>query len=363
MKARTPVVVRLARILVIAACLAAVHRGAPDARAQLVENKPLDEDYFLNGKETLKAFAAAAEAGLRSTVLFVRNERVFVLGTVVDERGYIVTKASEFESGEPFQIETPSGERFDGEIIDKDPTDDIALARIPSGKVPPVTWQETGGLLLGQWVASPGWRAKELRVGIVSAKRRKIERRGGVLGIGLDPNDDAEELGVGIDEVFRNGPAAKVGLLKGDLVVAIEDEKIHSRKDLAETVAAHDPGDTLKLTIERGEENITLWATLEHRSKVFDPFDRNQQMSGHTSVRKAGFSDIIQTDLPLEPEGMGSPLVDIFGNVLGINIAKFDRVTTYSLPSELVRKVIADLIPAQSAPVKRSVPAEDTTGN
>ncbi len=337
--------------------------GTGSVRAQVIENKPLDEKYFLNGEETLKAFGTAAEAALRSTVQFVRNERVFVLGTVVDERGYVVTKASEFESGEPFQIQTPSGERFDGTIIDKDTTEDIALARIPAGKVPPVTWQETGGLLQGQWITAPGWRAKELRVGVVSATRRKIERRGGVLGIGLDPNDDADELGVGIIEVFKGGPASKIDLLKGDLIVAIEDEKVHSRAELSEMITSHDAGESLKITIERGDENITLWATLEHRSKIFDPFDRNQQMSGSTSVRKAGFSDIIQTDLPLEPEGMGSPLVDLFGNVLGINIAKYDRVTTYSLPSELVRKVVADLIPAQSAPVKRSVPAEETTGN
>ncbi len=333
------------------------------ADAQVIENKPLDAKYFVNGEETLKAFATPREAALRSTVQFVRNERVFILGTVIDERGYIVTKASEFESGEPFQIETPSGERFEGKILSIDKAEDLALAKIPADKVAPVTWQETGGLLHGQWITAPGWRGKDLRVGVVSATRRKIERRGGVLGIGLDPNDDAEELGVGIDEVFKDGPAAKIGLVKGDLIVAIEDEKIRSRTDLSERVSSHDAGENLKLTIERGEENITLWATLEHYSKIFDPFDRNQQMSGSTSVRKAGFSDVIQTDLAIEPEGMGSPLVDLFGNVLGINIAKYDRVTTFSLPSELVRKVVADLIPAQPAPVKRSVPAEATGGN
>lgn len=333
------------------------------AGSQVIENKPLGEEFFLNGGETIKAFGTASEAALRSTVQFVRNERVFVLGTVIDERGYLVTKASEFESGEPFQIQTPSGERFDGEIIDKDIAEDIALARIPAGKVPPVQWQDTAGLIHGQWITAPGWRAKELRVGVVSANRRKIERTGGVLGIGLDPNDDADELGVGIDKIFEDGPASKVGLLKGDLIVAIEDEKVHSREDLSKMITARDPGQALKVTIERGGENITLWATLDYRSKIFDPFDRNQQMSGSTSVRKVGFSDIIQTDLPLEPEGMGSPLVDLFGNAVGINIAKYDRVTTYALPSELVRKVIADLIPAQDAPVKRSVPAEEATSN
>ena len=137
---------------------------------------------------------------------------------------------------------------------------------------------------------------------------------------------------------------------------AIEDEKVHSRRELGEIIQKKDAGDTLKITIERGDENISLWATLEHRGKIFDPLDRNQRMSGKTSVRKAGFTEIIQTDVPLEPEAMGSPLVDLFGNVVGVNIAKADRVTTFALPAELVITVSQKLIAAEPGNVQESTP-------
>ena len=64
--------------------------------------------------------AQAAEAGVRSAYDAIRTAASSTEGTelalswawetVVDERGYVVTKASEFESGEPFQIQTPAGE-------------------------------------------------------------------------------------------------------------------------------------------------------------------------------------------------------------------------------------------------------------
>lgn len=322
------------------------------------EKSRLDDEYFLNGKETLKAFSKASETALRSTVRFIRNEKVFILGTAVDSNGYVVTKASEFESGEPFQAESPSGERLSAHIVSTDKAEDIALVKIPPGKVDPVEWKESESIFMGQWMVGTGKEGKAIRVGVMSAKRRKIERRGGVLGIGLDENDDAEELGVGITSVHPDSPAKKVNMMDGDLIVAIEDEKIYSRRQLGEIVASYDPGDTIKFTIERGDESISLWATLEHRSRIFDPLDRNQRMSGETSVRKAGFSEVIQTDLPLEPRDMGSPLLDIFGNVIGLNIAKADRVTTFALPSELVRRVIAELMPQKNG-LKKTIPADE----
>jgi serine protease Do len=328
-----------------------------DAPAQGISSR-LDDDYFLNGEKTLKAFAKASEMGLQSTVRFIRNEKVFILGTAVDARGYVVTKASEFESGEPFQAETPSGERLSAHLVSQDKTEDIALIKIPPNKVTAVEWKDTNAVFLGEWMAAPGKEGKEIRAGVISAKRRKITRRGGVIGIDLDPNDDAEELGVGIYRVHPGSPAKKVNMASGDLIVAVQDEKMYSVRQLGDMVSKYDAGDTLKFTVERGGENISVWATLEHRSRIFDKNDRNQQMSGVTSVRKAGFSDTIQTDLPLEPSEMGSPLLDIFGNVVGMNIAKADRVTTFALPSELVRRVVKELMPPTSG-LKKTVPADE----
>ncbi|MFT5412084.1 MAG: serine protease Do, partial [Verrucomicrobiales bacterium] len=174
--------------------------------------------------------------------------------------------------------------------------------------------------------------------------RRQIDRRGGVLGVGLDNNDDADEIGVGILDVRPNSPARRAGIKPDDLIVEIEDREIRSRRQLSRLIGDLDPGETVRLTIQRGAERIPIELILGSRSKIFDMFDRNQQMSGKTSVRKAGFSDALQHELPLAPDAMGGPLVDLEGNAVGLNIARADRVTTFALPSELVQDIAKRII-------------------
>ena len=59
---------------------------------------------------------------------------------------------------------------------------------------------------------------------------------------------------------------------------------------------------------------------------------------------RTGFTDAIQHELPLPPDAMGGPLVDLEGKAVGINIARSDRVTTFALPSELVQDIARRII-------------------
>ena len=67
-------------------------------------------------------------------------------------------------------------------------------------------------------------------------------------------------------------------------------------------------------------------------------------MSGPVSKRKDNFASILQHDLPLSKEMMGGGLFDLDGNCLGINIARVDRVTSYSLPVSVVMSVLDEWI-------------------
>ena len=67
------------------------------------------------------------------------------------------------------------------------------------------------------------------------------------------------------------------------------------------------------------------------------------QMSGPVSKRKDNFPLIIQHDLPLPKEAMGGPLFDLEGKCIGINIARVDRVTVFSLPASIAREMTTEL--------------------
>jgi putative serine protease PepD len=69
------------------------------------------------------------------------------------------------------------------------------------------------------------------------------------LGVAL--GDSTSPLGAQIAQVNTSTPASKAGLRAGDVVTAVGDKTISSGDQLRAAVEAHNPGDTLELTIVR----------------------------------------------------------------------------------------------------------------
>ncbi len=79
-----------------------------------------------------------------------------------------------------------------------------------------------------------------------------IER--GWLGVSVEDRDD----GVTIATMDRAGPAAKAGVRTGDVVVAINGDKIESSRGLIRAVAVVAPGNTVRVTIRRQGHEMEL---------------------------------------------------------------------------------------------------------
>ena len=69
---------------------------------------------------------------------------------------------------------------------------------------------------------------------------------------------------------------------------------------------------------------------------------RNDKMSGKFSVRRTGFETVLQHDITLGPSDMGGPLFDLEGRLVGINIAKANRVEFFAIPVEAIKKVLEE---------------------
>jgi serine protease Do len=303
----------------------------------------LPSRHRLNGSVTTEAFGEAGVDAARSTLVLILEGKDVALATAIDAEGYLVTKASEIASEGELIALTYDDDQLPVQKVAVDPSIDLALLKVEAGKAQPVRWGDPDTLEQGIWIAAMGASAERLNIGVISATRRSIERRPGVLGIEMDQNDDPEELGVALLGFGPNSPAQRIGLEVGDLIVQFEDISIKSRKELGEEIKKYDPLDNVRVKVLRGEEGIPFVVTLNYRSNVFDMLDRNQRMSGKTSKRKAGFSDVLQHELPLSPTAMGGPLVDLTGDTVGINIARADRVTTFALPATLVKEVAEKL--------------------
>lgn len=86
----------------------------------------------------------------------------------------------------------------------------------------------------------------------------------------IGPADAAElELptaaGALVLNVAANGPAAAAGIEEGDLILALDGERIGAERGFAAVLLAHRPGDTVEATVRRGEEELRLRVTLEER--------------------------------------------------------------------------------------------------
>lgn len=64
--------------------------------------------------------------------------------------------------------------------------------------------------------------------------------------------------GADVVEVIEDSPAERAGLQEGDLIRAVNGQPLTNNWALPDVMAAHEPGDVITLTVERGEETLTL---------------------------------------------------------------------------------------------------------
>ena len=308
-------------------------------RLEAIDRLPVEQRR--NGSETLDAFGESSNAALGSTVRLVSEGRTLALGTIVSRKGHVLTKASSsigvkeaiLADGTAYKVQTKG----------KDKATDLSLLKIKGAKkLTPVSWAKEEDSPEGSWLVAADPELKKLKVGVVGAKSRPIERLGGVIGVIL--GRDGEDVGgVMIQQVMPRSAGAAAGLENGDVVTSVEGKKVIAREKMIELVGSNDPGDVVAIKVKRGKSMLSFRVTLGHRSVVFDMMSRNARMSGPVSKRKDNFPMIIQHDVSLPPTAMGGAVLDLNGKALGINVARVDRVTTYAIPTRFVLDALKKL--------------------
>ncbi len=149
--------------------------------------------------------------------------------------------------------------------------------------------------------------------------------------------------GARILEVVSESAAEKADLKSGDVILSIDSSNVNGSIDLTRLVRQHTAGETIFISILRNGEEMKKRVSLGFFDSTFPDQDVNIALSGDISNRRTGFQEIIQHDSPLPPKAMGGPLFNLEGRAIGINIARYDRVATFALPSALVQTLINKL--------------------
>lgn len=89
-----------------------------------------------------------------------------------------------------------------------------------------------------------------------------------VIGVTLDMDYTGDGARVGIkgsdggSAVTDGGPGDKAGIKQGDVITAVDGQRVHSGEELIVKTRAHRPGDRLELTLERGGKEVRISLTL-----------------------------------------------------------------------------------------------------
>ena len=300
------------------------------------------------GKNKLpKFFVKAAEVAGHSTVEVRSDGRDLSYGTILSKDGYIITKGSEARGRLTCLLD--DGTVYDAETVGYDRPTDLSLLKIDANNLTPINFASRSKAVVGNWVASVGSDDEPFAVGVTSVGYRDIEPQSidglivnnnkGYMGIyPINPNKGS---GVQIDSVKEDTAAEKAGLKAKDLILEIAGMKIKDRESLLDILDNYRPDDKVEVLVQRDGEEMMFEVTLGNAEK--SRRDEQNTMGGAISGRRTGFPTILQHDTVLRPNQCGGPVVDLEGNVLGINIARAGRVETWAIPGDLVMKTFAKL--------------------
>jgi len=302
------------------------------------EEIPAGDGFF---RDVLNAFRPSVSEVSDSIHLVFRGQDWKSLCTVVHEDGYVVTKASEIDTknNQALTVMLSKHKNVPAKVVKTFPDYDLALLKLEDvSGLTPISWDTRGiDLPLGSFLSAAGSGPDPVAIGLVSVKPRSFFENKGFLGIGTAP----DEKGVKVTSVIPGGGAGNAGIKRGDIITKIDQIVCDSPEKLTKQINKSKPGTAIILHFLRGNSEAAMRVTLTDRSALkANAGGRMNRMGTEISKTRSGFRSILQTDLPILPQQCGGPVVDLKGNVIGLNIARAGRIKTFAIPAVDIQKLL-----------------------
>lgn len=306
-------------------------------------NGSLDFEQRINGKTVLKTIEPVRERLQELSAVFFSGHDVMVYGIVLSPDGYIATKASELHAHQNPVIRIGAAKYSHFKEIGTDPATDIAVVKVDASNLSapgPVSHEAPMGML----VVSNGSTTRSSRraqLGTLSAAQRPI------------PNGDTAYMGVvfaapcSIQEVVKDGPADKAGAMAGDEILAVDGAPVTTLEAIYPILSKKEIGEKVTLKVSRKGKKVSYAITLGSRRKALGedtPQNSNDLISGGFSKRRDDFPMVLQHDTPSRYTLMGGPLLNLKGELIGMNIARVNRAENYALPISVVQESVKRIL-------------------
>ncbi len=330
-----------------------VYRNGIELKFELpnLRNRMIGRNERQSGR-LLGSLQGVGDAWNRSVVEVLVDGQVVALATVVDPAGWLVTKASELSGAALLAVKSFDGKVYPAKIVRSDQANDLAVLQTSAEGLVAVRFAtvlpEDGAFLV-----TIGAGGKPLALGSLSHGPRALPASEQAV-LGIQPQDAGE--GCELVEVTRGGAGDKAGLRAGDVVVGIDSRPIDDVTDLVNEIRRRRPGTSVSLEVLRQGQRHVIAATLAGRNVSPDNAARFKMMNrlgAIPSARAADFPWVLQHDTPLFPEQCGGPLLDLEGNVIGLNIARQGRIASLAIPGEQLVQLLPELAREELAEKER----------
>ena len=316
-------------------------------------------DLLRTNPKFLETFREVIATPRQTTVRIQNDGKEAALGVIVGADGWILTKA--FELKGKITCRMPDGMEREAKLVGVHTVHDLAVLKVQASHLPVAKLAPSKRLPVGSWVASAGLSADPIAVGVVSVPTRDVKIKGpplaaaelakiGYLGVALETAGNA---GVRIAQVIPNTAAAKGGLKNSDVILSVSGVAVDGQEAFQNEMVKRRPGDSITLRIRRGEDELNLDVTLQPRPQGDNRGEVQNHMGSELSARRSGYPTILTHDSVVRPTDCGGPVVDLDGNIVGINISRAGRTETWAVPTEVIQPLLADLKSGKLAPAER----------
>lgn len=300
--------------------------GSDSLAASLIASASLEKPGFSIPEldEKLSATVVAIKSNLK-------GEQTNALGTLIriKSKHYIISKSS--LTGTDVLI-TAQGKSMGATPVGRDEENDLVVLR-PEGKL-------KGGLTkedlqksddsvrlgnLGGFLISPLPSGR--KVSIISTEEMNLLKlfSSGYFGASAQ----FREGKIILNRIAPKSPADSVKLKIGDQITGINGKPISRPEEYGGELRRYNPGDSISVECIRADSVFSAKVLLTARPKGNHAADK---FEGGKSVRADGFNGVFAHDSNIKAEECGGPVFDTKGNFAGINIARFSRTTTLTLP-------------------------------
>jgi len=308
-------------------------------------------------KEAREIFARSLMPNSPPYALVFNNDGAIthsISAVIIRSDGLLLTKASELGPTLTVRYQDQS---YPAALLATDEASDLALIGISAKNLPVIQWSSPHSLTPGATILSPILiqpTSQEMAASDamalgqfshpLSPSAATLHAASGITGLGFVAEQKSNSLRVA--SLDQDLSPSESGLQVGDELTALGDKKITTRASLIRLLNDKRVGDEVTLTVLRGESTITTQVTLT-RPRLIPPPSGIQSLDNLSfipSVRRFGFEKTLVHSLPLNAWDCGSPLFDLSGNAIGINISASAASRSLALPPSVIEPAIARML-------------------